>query len=84
MKKVTVKLFASARDLAGGLPFLEIVLDPEVQTVRDLIELLCRRFPDLGPQSARLMAARNQRYASRDALLDDGDEIALFPPVSGG
>ncbi len=31
-----------------------------------------------------LLVAINQQYASQDTLLKDGDELAFFPPVTGG
>lgn len=40
------------------------------------------------PAAARLpphpLVAVNQRYAKPEALLSDGDEVALIPPVAGG
>lgn len=37
-----------------------------------------------GPMPANLLAAVNQEYAKLDAPLQDGDEVAFFPPVTGG
>ncbi len=34
--------------------------------------------------SDNLLVAINQQYASQDTLLKDGDELAFFPPVTGG
>jgi molybdopterin converting factor small subunit len=59
----------------------------------DVIELPLPDPPRLGqlladPRFARLPAdallAVNQSFADREARLQDGDEIALMPPVSGG
>lgn len=33
---------------------------------------------------ASIRAARNQRVAAGDEAIDDGDEVAFFPPVTGG
>ena len=36
------------------------------------------------PMPANLLAAVNHEYAALDAPLQDGDEVAFFPPVTGG
>jgi sulfur-carrier protein len=58
-----------------------------VATVRDLV----RHLTGLGPAYAdafadlsRLRAAVNQEHAAFDTPIGDGDEIAFFPPVTGG
>lgn len=33
---------------------------------------------------ANVLVARNQAYCDADTLLADGDEVAFFPPVTGG
>ncbi|TXH67395.1 MAG: molybdopterin converting factor subunit 1 [Thiothrix sp.] len=33
---------------------------------------------------ANVLVARNQEYCEADTLLSDGDEVAFFPPVTGG
>ncbi len=35
-------------------------------------------------REARVLAAVNQRYATRETAVTDGDEVAFFPPVTGG
>jgi molybdopterin synthase sulfur carrier subunit len=37
-----------------------------------------------GPRPERLRCARNQVHCGFDATVQDGDEIAFFPPVTGG
>lgn len=32
----------------------------------------------------QILVARNQEYCDADTLLSDGDEVAFFPPVTGG
>ena len=44
-------------------------------------ETFAKRFPEL---SSSLALSINREYASKEAPLSDGDEIALLPPVSGG
>ena len=43
-----------------------------------------RRFPKLRELGPSVVLALNQQFASPDAALSDGDEIAFLPPVSGG
>jgi molybdopterin synthase catalytic subunit len=73
--KVTVKLFAGLRELAG---WSERELS-DVTRVEDVWPGL-----GLGDEPAGLLYAVNKEYASRDRELADGDEVALIPPVSGG
>ncbi|MER3430134.1 MAG: molybdopterin synthase sulfur carrier subunit [Blastocatellia bacterium] len=51
-------------------------------TVGELIEILRRDYPPL--DSLQLLSAVNQEYAEAERRLNDGDEVALFTPVSGG
>jgi molybdopterin synthase sulfur carrier subunit len=74
---LTVRAFARYRSLLG---FDRILLP--VPTPADLGSLLSdSRFQSL-PKDALL--AVNQRFAGLDFPLNDGDEVALLPPVSGG
>lgn len=41
-------------------------------------------LPRLGPESQDWLYSVNQEWAARDRLLQDGDEVAVIPPVSGG
>jgi molybdopterin synthase catalytic subunit len=80
--QVTVLYFASARERAG-LDRERIELTAPVELGR-LRETLLQRHPGLGPAMPRLRFAVNQRMAAEGALLKDGDEVALIPPVAGG
>jgi molybdopterin converting factor subunit 1 len=77
-----VLLFAQVRE-AVGRERLAIDL-PDGATVSDAIERLTRDYPAIGPLRDRIAVAVNQHYQGAGALLRDGDEIALIPPVSGG
>ena len=75
--RVTVRLFAGLRERAG---FRERELDlPDGSSVHGVWPTL-----GLGDEPAGLLYARNKEYVVPDALLADGDEVALIPPVSGG
>ncbi|HKP46727.1 MAG TPA: molybdenum cofactor biosynthesis protein MoaE, partial [Pyrinomonadaceae bacterium] len=80
-KHVTVLFFGAARDAAGE-PELKISL--HAQTAGAAFTELLENFPGLKRFGRSLLFAVNQEYAAPDLLLKDGDELALFPPVSGG
>ncbi|MBI1802124.1 MAG: molybdopterin converting factor subunit 1 [Chloroflexi bacterium] len=80
--KVKVKLFAAHRQLLGRRE-LELEV-PSGATVMAVWQQLKAEQPPLAHLSDTLVAAVNQDYASLDAPLKDGDEVAFIPPVSGG
>lgn len=80
--QVTVRFFASLRE-AMGQGSLIWKLKPNA-TLADLIHALHQAYPDAHIAQRSLYMAINQRYAPADAPLHDGDEVAIFPPVSGG
>jgi molybdopterin synthase catalytic subunit len=80
--RVRARLFAVQRELAGTR---EVALDlPEGATIEDAWRALVQRFPGLAPGRAFVRFARNGDYAEAATPLDDGDEVAFIPPVSGG
>ena len=80
--KVKVKLFALYRERAGTS---ELWLDlPEGASVQDALNSLAQRFPSLEELLGRAFFALNKRYVQLQDPLKDGDELAVFPPVSGG
>ena len=80
--RVHVLFFASLRERAGTHEIdLELIAG---RTVGDLWSLLVERYPAIEPMGASVSFAVNQEYADRAQSLQDGDEVALIPPVSGG
>ncbi|HEY0421475.1 MAG TPA: molybdopterin converting factor subunit 1 [Acetobacteraceae bacterium] len=78
--------FAWLRERAGTAEE-EVDLPPEVGTVGDLVSWLRARGPGYASAFAtpRLVrCAVNQDFAEPDAPLRGGDEVAFFPPVTGG
>jgi len=55
-------------------------------TIRDIAEKLSTRFPQLIEliKNGEVLTSRNHVYASLDAEVNDGDEVAFMPPASGG
>lgn len=77
---ITVLLFASYAD-ALGTSSLE--LDAAGRTVGDVVSHV-RALPGAERLPATPLVAVNERYAKRDRILADGDELAIIPPVAGG
>jgi molybdopterin synthase catalytic subunit len=79
---VRIRLFAVQRELAGAR---EVHVElPAGSDVEAAWEALVARHPVLAPGRTSLRFARNGEYAEPTALLRDGDEVAMIPPVSGG
>jgi molybdopterin synthase catalytic subunit len=79
---VRVRLFAIQRELAGTRE-VRLVL-AEGADVETAWLALVERFPVLAPGRASLRFARNGDYADASTPLQNGDEVAMIPPVSGG
>lgn len=80
--KVRVLLFAGLKELLGRE---SLELDsPEIFTVGDVCKILKTRYPGFGSFSRSLLVAVNQEFADFQSPIQEGDELALFPPVSGG
>ncbi len=80
--RVTVRLFARLRDIAGSSE-LEREL-PAKTTASMLWHQLVRERPGLADYERAVSVAINTEYARMSAVLEDGDEVAFLPPVSGG
>ena len=80
--KVFLLFFATLKDRAKANR-AEIAL-PDGATVAHLKAEVANRFPNVAPALPTCIAARNKEFATDSELLADGDEVALFPPVSGG
>ena len=82
MLKVNVLFFAGARQRAGTARVqLEL---RETTTVRGAAEAACRAAPNRHVLPNNIAFALNNTYALADEIVNDGDEIAILPPVSGG
>jgi molybdopterin synthase sulfur carrier subunit len=83
---VRILYFASLRETLGCSEELLAQLPDGVETAGALRNWLCLRGDAWRALEAgrSVRVAVNQSIASGDAVLTDGDEIAFFPPVTGG
>lgn len=79
---LTILFFATLKDRAGQARTALAL--PEAATVTLLKSTLAEQFPALAPALPTALVSINHEFALPDDPLHDGDEVALFPPVSGG
>jgi molybdopterin converting factor subunit 1 len=80
--QITVRFFAILKDRAGvGEAVLEL---PSNAAVHLALEAVVGKYPSIAQDLKRCAFAVNREYASTEKVLNDGDELALIPPVSGG
>jgi len=79
---VTVSCDSYFKDLTGCGSTTESL--PEGSTLDDLYQKLSVRFPKLVAMQKSTLMAVGVEYRERGYVLQDGDEISLFPPVQGG
>lgn len=83
---IRVLYFARFREQLG-LAQEEIPCQPGIQTAGDLLAHLRARggiWAATLPEDARVMTAVNQELVRHEAPVHDGDEVGVFPPVTGG
>jgi molybdopterin converting factor subunit 1 len=80
--RLTVRLFARLRDLAGRAE-LDCEMTPGA-SVADVWRVVTSRHPPLEPFGRAVSCAVNADFARMDTEVRDGDEVAFLPPVSGG
>lgn len=80
--RVTVRLFARLRELAGRDTWT-IEAAPGA-TVAEAWRAVTAAHPDLTPFGRAISCAVNANFARMSSPLQDGDDVAFLPPVSGG
>jgi len=80
--RVTVCFYSWFKELTGCAR-LEQTL-PDGSTVEVLLGRLIARFPKLAELQRSMLIAVGVDYQGRDYVLNQGDEVSLFPPVQGG
>ena len=82
LMKFKVLFFAGLKELTGQ-ETIEIDIDPPSK-IGELWKLLCERYPQLRAAESSVIFSQNQEFAGPQAELYEGDELAVFPFVSGG
>jgi molybdopterin converting factor subunit 1 len=78
---IQVRFFARLRELAGHET--EALQMPPGSRLEDVYDHLRGKHPTLPPRES-VRAALNQEFADWTSTVEDGDEVAFIPPVSGG
>jgi len=83
--RITVRYFALLRE-AAGRESEEVELAGVRSSLGDLLAVLQGRSGSLDDclRNRPLLCTVNREYAGPEKILQEGDEVALFPPVSGG
>jgi len=79
---VRVNFYSYFKDLTGCSQMTQEVRS--TATVGDLYQELMARFPKLGAMQKATLIAVGVEYQPRSYVLQEGDEVSLFPPVQGG
>lgn len=80
--EVRIRLFATLKDRVGREEICIHV--PEGASVADMLRAVAETYPALQPYLSSAVVAINHEFAFPGDMLRPGDEVALFPPVSGG
>ncbi len=80
--KISVRCFARLREITGTDQLIWEI--PSGATIGEFRGLLEARFPDILRERLPVLIARNGQYAREEDVIESADELACFPPVSGG
>lgn len=81
--QIRILLFATLKDLAGKNRLI-LTLPLSSANVSDVRHELIAQFPKMQANLEAAISAVNEEYAFPEDAVQDGDEVAFFPPVSGG
>ena len=79
---IHLRLFSTYRDIVG-VGEMDIKLT-QGSCLRDLLDVLTSKYPELKSLERKVLLAVNREFAALDAVLSQGDEVALMPPIGGG
>lgn len=80
--RITLKLFAAYQE-TYNLPELQLSFPPQTP-ISAVLEHLITEHPELAQWRSITRFGINLKFVPPDTILQDGDEVVLIPPVSGG
>ena len=80
--RIRIKVFASIKDICG-FDEKELIVSDSIK-VKEVIDLFIKSNENLSGKKDSLLVAVNEEYCRPDRPLEEGDTLAIFPPVSGG
>ena len=81
--ELTIRLFATLKDRAGS-DRIRVTLAEAPVTAAAVMAAVGETYPALAPALPSALIAVNRAFAGPQTPVNAGDEVALFPPVSGG
>lgn len=82
MGQANIIFLGPARDWTR-VPIAQLPFEDRL-TIAELKRCLQERFPDLSSRFEHVRFAINDEFASDHDVVQDGDDVAVIPPVSGG
>ncbi len=82
--KIRVRYFASLREALGPDELVDLPAGGTASAARDLLLARGARHAEVLARGRAVRCAVNQTMADENTPLADGDELAFFPPVTGG
>src|SRR5258706_14684827 len=80
--RVRVLFFGVLKDIAGcSEDHIEVAAGGRMG---EIFDRYAQQFPRMGQMASSIVLARNQEFCDRSNEVEDGDEVAFLPPVSGG
>lgn len=81
---IRIVFFAQLRERLG-LDHIDMLLDSSLSLL-ELRNLLISQYPkwEVALNQKNILMSVNREYASLESLVNAGDEVAFFPPVTGG
>lgn len=80
--QISIQFHSYFKDLTGCVQTTETL--PAGSTLEALHQQLMAHFPKLAAMKKSTLIAVGVEYQPREYVLQAGDEVSLFPPVSGG